>query len=115
MSYTRITVRLRPDVVWTDNRSNGLSRGTIAETYNSSEPLPSQQEYDAERLIMEQEDIDKLTQYNSKQADASSKLAEMAAMSHSELDIYLANFTEAKKKKLFHVVLALLKKLNFSE
>jgi hypothetical protein len=56
MDYVAIIKRLRPDVTWTGDAVNGFSLDTIALTYNSSDPLPTELQCVAEWAIMLKED-----------------------------------------------------------
>lgn len=47
MDLLECIIGLRPDVTWKDGVVNAHSLSTIAKTYQSSEPFPTQEEFDA--------------------------------------------------------------------
>lgn len=108
LSIIKSIEKLRPDVTWKDGKIIGHTRETIAETYQSSQPLPSQAEIDDEVSIINAKNTARST-------EIATKLAEIAQyQTHAQLEAYLdsTNVVNSAIRALFHSHWALLRKLN---
>jgi hypothetical protein len=83
--------------------------------WNDERPMPSKEELEALDINSIIDNAEQL--YEQKHIDANDKISEIASMSYSQLNTYLDNnnITNSALRKLFQVVLAILKKNDWSE
>lgn len=108
MDLIRVIYRLRPDVTWTGGRVNAYSKETLQETYQSSQPFPTNAEGIAAWAEIQAEDaaeailVDEMADLAKANTYLTNKLTELSISNPDKIifrDVLLRMFKNLKYGK----------------